>query len=1012
VKKYNVLIIVLVLILCFYPIFAFENKDYIVRVTVSEHDDVYDISTTYTVIDARENYVDLLTTKEEIEVLKREGYTIQIRGTVSEQFEEINRLPDRGKYHTYNEMVTVLNNLVSSYPSITELDTIGYSVQGRLLLALKITDNPNLNENEPEFRINGCHHGNEWPASEIPIYLAQYLCENYGSIDTVTNLVDNREIWIIPMLNPDGHEVQSRTNANGIDLNRNYGYMWIGEGGDVVQYGQPESRAMYEFSQRHNFVLGLSYHTYGEIVNYIWNWTPTRTPDDSIIVELSNAYASYNGYSVTNGYDWYRTNGDMNDYSYGIDGAIDWTIELATTFIPDSSQLDSIWDQNRPAIISLLQKCKQGISGVVRDSSTKDTLTQAVVNIEEVDWPVFCDPVSGHFHRILQPGTYTVRAWANGYYPKNITNVTVTSDTSTHIIVDLDSGGGNFAYKYAVANIPDTLSNPTHNITLTPWSLGPVDGRFTSIGKDGEVIYDMGYLTPIVDDTGEDFTIYEGDDGNPDEGFYVYVSNDYKGPWTLIANGSGTDSFDISSFGTSARYVRIVDDGDGILTEPTPGFDVEAIEGKCIEGVFLVLEDYYTEDSLTGNNNGIFDPGETVQLFVSFYNAGHQNAVNVTGELSTSDPYVIVDSSTSNFGDIQPGNSGNNSSNPFVISSSSSTPHGHIVILTLAVSEEGGYTDNFSLNVKIGAGGDFLIWDNDPNQTSGDVIRTALEFIGYFGNYTTDLSLYYNELQHYLAVFVCCGIYPDNNTIEDGGMDATALENYITGGGRMYLEGGDVWYYDPQHGGYDFCPLFGINATDDGSDDLATVQGQSGTFTTGMSFTYSGENNWIDHISPTGRGFLIFENSSPSYDCGVANDAGTYRTVGVSWEFGGLVNGSPPSTKEALADSIMNFFGIYVDSEEKAIDTLEIPTVYALYQNYPNPTNKVSIIEYHLPVKSHVSLQIYDVSGRLVDVLVDGEVESGFHKIRLNTKKYASGIYFYRLIAGDKIFTRKMTIIK
>ncbi|OQX50746.1 MAG: hypothetical protein B5M53_11830 [Candidatus Cloacimonas sp. 4484_209] len=77
-----------------------------------------------------------------------------------------------------------------------------------------------------------------------------------------------------------------------------------------------------------------------------------------------------------------------------------------------------------------------------------------------------------------------------------------------------------------------------------------------------------------------------------------------------------------------------------------------------------------------------------------------------------------------------------------------------------------------------------------------------------------------------------------------------------------------------------------------------------------MSFSYSGENNWIDHISPMGSGFLIFENSSPAYDCGVANDAGTYRTVGTSFEFGGLTNGSPPST-------IMHFFGIFVGAEEK-----------------------------------------------------------------------------------------------
>jgi len=1012
-KKSFLLVNLFLLIVCIFSLSAKVNRDFIVRIEIDNHNEIYNLSTKYTIIDARGGYVELLATEAEISSLKDEGYAVEILGKVSEQFEEINKLPNKGQYHTYDEMVAILTNLANSYPNITKLDTIGYSVQGRLILAIKISDNPGLSENEPEFRLNGCHHGNEWPASEIPLYFAEYLCGNYGTLDTVTNLVNGREVWIIPMLNPDGHEAQTRYNANGIDLNRNYGYMWIGECGDVVQYGQPETQAMYEFSQRHNFVLGLSYHTYGEIVNYIWNWTPKRTPDDSLIVLLSNGYASYNGYWVTEGYDWYRTNGDMNDYSYGIDGTIDWTIELATSFIPPQSELDSIWDENRPAILYLLRKSIQGVSGVVRDGDTGDTLTEAVINIEEVDWPVFCDPVSGHFHRILRPGIYTVNAWANGYYPKSTHNITVNADTMTNIIIDLNSGGGNYAYKYAVANVPDNTSNPTHNITLTHWALGPADSRFASIGKGGEVVLDMDSLTPILNGAGDDFTVNEGDDGIPNEGYEIYVSNTYKGPWVFLANGTGTQSFDISAFGSSARYVRIIDDGDGNLEDPTPGFDLESIEGQPMQGVFLVLEGYSIDDSVIGNNNGVFDPDESVYLIVTLHNGGSIDAINVVGNLSESDPYVSVDSATSNFGNINAGTSKNNISNPFVISSVASTPQGHIASFTLVVSEEGGYVDTFYIDIKIGAGGDFLIWDPDPNHSSGSAIETALELLGYYGIYTTDLSAYYNELQYYQAVFVCVGIYSNNYTILDGSPEATALVDFLNTGGRVYLEGGDVWYFDPQYeNGYDFGPLFGINATSDGSSDLATIQGQSSTFTTGMNFSYSGENNWIDHISATGSGFLVFANSSPSYDCGVANDAGSYRTVGVSWEFGGLVDGSPPSTKEALADSIMHFFGIFVGVEEELVNSSSLPKVYGLSQSYPNPSSRDVTIRYQLPRKGNVSLKVYDVSGRLIEVLTDGVEEAGYHSESLDTKGYASGVYFYRLKAGDKTFTRKMLVVR
>jgi hypothetical protein len=229
----------------------------------------------------------------------------------------------------------------------------------------------------------------------------------------------------------------------------------------------------------------------------------------------------------------------------------------------------------------------------------------------------------------------------------------------------------------------------------------------------------------------------------------------------------------------------------------------------------------------------------------------------------------------------------------------------------------------------------------------------------------------------------------------------------------MYLEGGDVWYWDPYwNSGYDFGPMFGINADDDGSDDLATVQGQSGTFTVGMSFSYSGANNYIDHINPTGGGFLIFENSSPSYNCGVARDAGTYRTVGTSFEFTGLNDGSPPSTKEALADSIMHFFGIFVGVEEEEVVGMNVPKVYGISQSYPNPCGGHAQIRYQVPRKSKVDLRVYDTSGRLVDVLVSGEVEAGYHSLRLDTGSYVSGVYFYRLAAGGKTFTRKMIVVK
>ena len=148
--------------------------------------------------------------------------------------------------------------LIKNYPEITKLQNIGKTHENRTIYAIKISDNPQLEEaEEPDILIIGCHHSRELISVEVPFYFANYLVENYGRKADVTDLVDNREIWIIPMLNPDGHVYveEGHTNwrknrspidedddgtidAYAVDLNRNYGYKW---GVDEHTSDYPES---------------------------------------------------------------------------------------------------------------------------------------------------------------------------------------------------------------------------------------------------------------------------------------------------------------------------------------------------------------------------------------------------------------------------------------------------------------------------------------------------------------------------------------------------------------------------------------------------------------------------------------------------------------------------------------------------------------------------------------------------------------------------------------------------
>ncbi len=204
-----------------------------------------------------------------------------------------------------------------------------------------------------------------------------------------------------------------------------------------------------------------------------------------------------------------------------------------------------------------------------------------------------------------------------------------------------------------------------------------------------------------------------------------------------------------------------------------------------------------------------------------------------------------------------------------------------------------------------------LVWDLDPNHSSGPEILQVLQNLGVVATYDSTLA-YADSLQAFGAVFVCAGVFSQNHRFYPDSVETQAIVDYLSTGGRVYLEGGDVWYYDPSQGAYDFGPLFGIEGLADGSGDLSQIAGLPGTFAEGLRYAYQGDNNWIDHLGPTGGAFSLLQNTSPEYVCAVAQDAGTYRTVGASLELGGLVDLQYPV--EALIQRILDFFEIGVPS--------------------------------------------------------------------------------------------------
>ncbi len=299
-----------------------------------------------------------------------------------------------------------------------------------------------------------------------------------------------------------------------------------------------------------------------------------------------------------------------------------------------------------------------------------------------------------------------------------------------------------------------------------------------------------------------------------------------------------------------------------------------------------------------------------------------------------------------------------------------------------------------------------VIWEPDPSPISGSELMTILDALDVSYDYTTSEPNY----SDYQSAFICLGVYSYNYSLSTD--EANAIVAFLNAGGKVYMEGGDCWAYDSAKSIYN--PYFGVAGMSDGSGDLSTVNGEAGSMCEGMSFSYAGANSYMDHINAQTGAVRTFTNPADGAGCGVTKDAGSYQTIAHAFEFGGLVDGASPSTKEELLTDMLEFFGIYdtgIPEGEGVIDRL------ALHQNAPNPFNPVTEIAFDLPERAEVELAVYDVSGRKVATLVDGMTDPGRHRAGWNGtddagRGVASGVYFFRLSRGGETIVRKGVLLK
>jgi carboxypeptidase D len=332
----------------------------------------------------------------------------------------------------YETFVARMETISNTYPSIVHMVSIGQSVQGRQIWMLKITDNPDTEEDEPEFKYTSTMHGDEVAGAEMTVRLAELLTSAYSSDPDLRTLVDEMEIWLCPIHNPDGYVNGSRYNAHGEDLNRNFPDP-IDDPVDEPSGREPETQAMMNFGYDHRFVMGANYHGGALVVNYPLDsvpWPPPPpplppeyyAPDDSIFYDYSVGYAALNpmilngGFpdGVTRGWEWYPISGGMQDWAYHWQGEHHVTIEISSQDMPPYDQMDNYWDANRDAMLWWMERALTGVRGRVYDGLTGAPL-DAMVEVVQMGKTVRTDPDVGDYHRLLLPGTYMLTCSAQGY---------------------------------------------------------------------------------------------------------------------------------------------------------------------------------------------------------------------------------------------------------------------------------------------------------------------------------------------------------------------------------------------------------------------------------------------------------------------------------------------------------------------------------------------------------------------------------------------------------------------
>ncbi len=469
-------------------------EEYLVRVqapdaALSRWISANEIETTFS---KGKDYIDLYVTENQRSFLDEMHYTFSVINTKS----GLQR--DLAGYRDYQTLTSELDSIASTYASITSLTSLGesrdflyyldgndaYTDYQHEVWCLKLSDNPDTDEDEPNVLFAAEIHAREPIGLEVDMNLLYYLLEGYGNDDQITDWINSTQIWFVPLINPDGHKLvidgthlmhrknMRDNNSNGlpdlsatdgVDLNRNFGYVW-GDNGSSNNpqsqlyhgpnaWSEPETVYIRDLIQAHKFYGGITYHSYGEYVLYPLGHLPGASSyDHAIMDELAVQMAAVTpkiggsgNYQPMQSVDFgYTCQGTLGDWGYAEERVFTFTIELANTFIPPAYQVPTICEDNLAGALLMLDRVNYAtVTGNITD--TAGNPLEAEVHVAEIDEqsgmtpvePVRSDSTFGRYYRLLLPGSYTFTFSKQGYFSQNASAVVVTDSAITRLDIVL-----------------------------------------------------------------------------------------------------------------------------------------------------------------------------------------------------------------------------------------------------------------------------------------------------------------------------------------------------------------------------------------------------------------------------------------------------------------------------------------------------------------------------------------------------------------------------------------------